>query len=232
LARKRGERLADVRRPGDDDAHGRHEGLHEHAGTGRIEDPALAIGEAARDFRRLALAGGEPSLAGRKVGDDGQRLVPAPCRQDAVERLGIALALKRFQQDLDLAAAGKARAPRGLLVDAELEQLGRSTVHYVRCFRDHVDLDAAARHRAVEPFAWSDDHLAADRHRRRAPGGRHCRECDTAVLIEPAPSYLNHVALGVAGPLGGDEVHDMPRHEITWLVLTLPGTRRQYRPRP
>ena len=106
----------------------------------------MAIGEAARDLRRLAFAGGEPSLAGRKVGDDGQRLAFTPCRQDAVERLGIALALERFQQDLDLAAAGKARAPRGLLVDAELEQLGHSPVHYVRCFRDHVDLDAAARH--------------------------------------------------------------------------------------
>src|SRR5580704_3532389 len=80
--------------------------------------------------------------------------------------------------------------------------------HDIRGLGDHVDLDAASRHRSLETLAGCHDKLTSHRHRRRAPSRDDGRKRDLAEIVEPAAGYLDRVVLSIAFAERSYAVHD------------------------
>src|SRR6516164_6020366 len=78
-----------------------------------------------------------------------------------------------LHQHADLAAAGEADLPGGLVGDPEFQHLWLATVDHIERFGDDGALDAAAGNRAEKIAVLIDDQIGADRARRRAPGLDH-----------------------------------------------------------
>src|SRR6185312_1982913 len=81
-----------------------------------------------------------------------------------------------FHKNLDLAAASEPDLPGLLVADAEGEEPRLAVLDSALRLADDRAFDAAARDRAQKRAVLIDDELRADRPRRRAPGGDHCRQ--------------------------------------------------------
>ena len=93
----------------------------------------------------------------RQVGRDRQRPAIGARLRDAVEQLGIeAVGGDRLHHHRDLAAAGQADLPRRVVGDAVALHLERRARDHLRGGLEDVALDAAARHRPLEPAVGVD----------------------------------------------------------------------------
>ena len=150
-----------------------------------------------------------PAVGEARAHDDAAP-VGAGIERPGNQRQTLAL-LQPLDEHLDLAAAGQADLPGGLVGDAELQRLGLAAGKDILGLGDHLALDAAAGDRALEAAVLGDHQLAADADRRRAPGADHGGERDAAVLVEPAAGGLQHVVRLGAVEGGRGLGHGMPR---------------------
>ena len=182
-----GQHLADVGGADHQDARARHQRMQEDLALGRLGELALAGLEALADgLVGLGVLALEHLAAGiRQTGAHDQAVAPGAGLDGAAEQGQSALLLQPLEEDLDLAAAGQADPPGGLVLDAEGERLGLAVGQDALGLGDHLAFDAAARHRPLEAPVGGDHHLPADPHRRRAPGADHRGQRDAAVLVEP-----------------------------------------------